>query len=540
MKKIVIVSILSFLGTIFIHFKIDAQNVLIQPSGITPAPTGNIPRLTYDQIAALSSPQLGDLAFDITYKCLRYYDGSRWNCTNQDPSNRTATMTAWQAGGLNTDINGVNEEGVSISSDNSGNIYIAGKCYSTSTFGNIISTGNAWGFIAKYNQDGQTQWVIRPTTTNGGYVFFSATETDNNNNLYVTGTFSGIVNFGNSTLTSTQDDIFIAKYNSSGTLLWAVKSSVNNGHRGVANDIEVDINGNLYITGSFRGSITFGMTTLTTDIIYENIFIAKCNSNGVFVLATAAGVANKSEVAYGLAVDNSGNIYITGYFYQSTNFGNINIVGTTTVYNGFVAVYSSNFNVWGWAKVIYSFNFVSGTNIAIDTNNNIYVSGSYDRNCTFTKINSDYIRLNGEGYEMFLAKFDIGGNFQWVKKFEGSGDDYTTALTLDNAGNIFFGGYFSKTIAMGSTTFISAGLRDFVVVKVNSNGIPQWAIRGGGEGNDFVRGITLSPNGSVYVTGSFGSPPAEEDEIGKTSFFGAIALTPVGVTDIFVAKIQGN
>ncbi|MCK9334752.1 MAG: SBBP repeat-containing protein, partial [Candidatus Cloacimonetes bacterium] len=135
--------------------------------------------------------------------------------------------------------------------------------------------------------------------------------TDSNGNSYVTGSFEGIAVFGSTTLTSSGNtDIFIAKLGCNGNWLWATKAGGPGSDIGYG--IAVDGNGNSYVTGCFRDNASFGSTTINSSG-NTDIFVAKIDSNGNWLWAQKAG-GSSSDYGYGIAVDSSGNSYVTGYF----------------------------------------------------------------------------------------------------------------------------------------------------------------------------------------------------------------------------------
>lgn len=129
----------------------------ILPSGITPLPVGSLPRLSYDATLALPSPTTGDMAVDLTFKCLRFYTDERWAILINDDDINLPAITAWAEAGVGNDY------GYSVATDGTGNIYIAGRFAGTATFENtnIVSSGGEDIFLAKYNRAGALQWVKR-------------------------------------------------------------------------------------------------------------------------------------------------------------------------------------------------------------------------------------------------------------------------------------------------------------------------------------------------------------------------------------------
>ena len=181
---------------------------------------------------------------------------------------------AWakSAGGIS------NDDSFGIAVDNLGNSYITGDFQDTATFGNttLINYGYSNMFLAKYDSLGNLIWVKQA----GGVVETSGRgiAVDDSGNSYITGTFYDTAFFGNLSIISRGAfDIFIAKYDSSGNILWVHNAG------GIGNDfgtgISVNNFGNVFITGDFNDSANFGGTTIVTNG-GSDIFVAKYNSAG--------------------------------------------------------------------------------------------------------------------------------------------------------------------------------------------------------------------------------------------------------------------
>ena len=263
MKKLSL--LLCFLGAVVLSF---AQNVTITPRGITPAMTGSYPRISYDAILALPNPAKGDMAFDMTFNCLRVYTGSKWICTYQSPTDPPNITALASAGGTSYD------EGNGIAVDASGNVYVTGSYNGTATFGTTTKT-SAGGydiFVAKYNSSGTLQWVQSAGGTS--YDYGRGIAVDASGNVYVTGYYEGTATFGTTTkISAGGHNIFVAKYNSSGALQWV--QSARGTLYDIGSDIAVDGSGNVYVTGRYQGTATFGNNSLTsagaTDIFVARI-----------------------------------------------------------------------------------------------------------------------------------------------------------------------------------------------------------------------------------------------------------------------------
>ncbi len=387
-----------------------------------------------------------------------------------------------------------NESGKSIAVDDNGNSYVTGYFYGSATFGTTTLSGSGI-FVAKMDSNGNWLWAKQAGGLYSGYSYGIAV--DANENSYVTGYFSGSATFGTTTLTSSSEyysDIFVAKLDSSGNWLWAKQAGGTDCHDGYG--IAVDADGNSYVTGYFYGSATFSTTILTSNG-YEDIFVAKLDSSGNWLWAKKAGGTNYDD-GYGIAVDANGNSYVTGYFLGDADFGN-----TTLTSSGgsdiFVAKLDINGN-WRWAKQARGTSYDKGYSIAVDANGNSYVTGGLSGSVTFgttTLINS------GE-YDIFVAKLDINGNWLWAKKAGGTSGDFGNGIAVDANGNSYVTGNFWSSATFGTTTLTSSGGYDIFVAKLDINGNWLWAKQaGGGAIYDYGQSIAVDANGNSYVTGYF-------------------------------------
>jgi len=289
-------------------------------------------------------------------------------------------------------INGANSSniGFSIALDNSGNIYTTGNFQGTTDFDpgsgtfNLSSAGVTDIFICKLNASGNLLWAKSMGGANNlchGY----SIALDGQGNVYATGDFQGTADFdpgsGTFNLTSTGlEDIFISKLDVSGNLLWAKSMGGTNSDYGYS--IALDSLGNVYTTGRFWGTVDFDPGATTFNLISSvlgDIFISKLDASGNFLWAKNMSGTNGGTTARSIALDGTGNVYTTGSFQGTADFdpgtGTFNLTCT-----GYGDIFISKLNTSGnflWAKSMGGTGSTAGKSIAIDDQENIYVTGSF-------------------------------------------------------------------------------------------------------------------------------------------------------------------
>ena len=221
------------------------------------------------------------------------------------------------------------DEGFGITANTRGDIFVTGNFQSPSIIlgvDTLTNTGSYNVFVVKFNSLGNIVWAKSAQGSGGDHGNSAAS--DKNCNVFVTGTFgSSSIKFGNITLINSGSvDVFIVKYDSIGVVIWAKSQGGVNWEW--ANHVTTDINGNAYISGWFSSPILdFGNNSLINNGS-DDIFIAKYNPSGDVIWARSAGGSGSDE-GRSVAIDFAGNIYVTGYFGDSTiNFGNLTLTNS--------------------------------------------------------------------------------------------------------------------------------------------------------------------------------------------------------------------
>ena len=233
----------------------------------------------------------------------------------------------WVTGGGGSAV----DQGVDISVDADGNSYVTGIFQGTAFFGadSLTSSGAYDVFVAKLGTDGNWQWAEQAGGSENDWGRSIIIDSDGNS--YVTGDFKGTAFFRADSLASNgNQDIFVAKIDADGNWLWADQAGGTSYDEGHA--INVDADGNSYVTGYFGGTASFGANILTSKG-NSDIFVAKLGTDGNWLFVTPAGGIN-AEHGDGISLDAYGNLYVTGYFGGTASFGffTITSIGSNDIY----------------------------------------------------------------------------------------------------------------------------------------------------------------------------------------------------------------
>jgi hypothetical protein len=369
----------------------------------------------------------------------------------------------------------------------------------------LTNTGGCDIFLTKYDSLGNVLWA-KSAVGSGDDISYSVA-TDVSGNVYITGWFySPTITFGNYTLTNKgRYNIFLAKYDSFGNVQWA--KSVESYAYDDAESVSTDKNGNVYITGRFGGAdIIFGKDTLTTGYC-NNVYIAKYDGSGKILWARSAVTSSGElgdNVGNSIATDSEGNAYITGYFDAPTiTFGNYKLTNTTSANsNIFLAKYDKSGNV-KWARKAIGYNDEYASGVATDTEGNVYITGDFiGSSITFGSCNLTVVGSQNS----FLVKYDSLGNALWVRGAKGSDANWATSVATDKSNNVYITGEFwSNYIRFGSYIFNNLGMYDIFLVKYDTFGNVLWAKSVGGDNVDYANSVAIDSNENVYITGYYNS-----------------------------------
>jgi hypothetical protein len=467
-----------------------AQNVTINPTGITPLPAATgYPRISNAQILALPSPLKGDLAYDLTFNCLRVFNGTKWlNILTGQDTNQPATL-AWTVSSAGSSV--VNK----IEKDASGNIYALGNFSQTATFSStsITSVGDNDIFLAKYTDTGTLLWV-KSAGSPAGDIGLDL-KIDASGNPIITGYYNDAINFNGIILSNLGgSDICIAKYNSSGTLVWAKKA----GGAGldIPSNLETDPSGNIYLSSNFLGTITFFGTsnTVLMSAGLKDGALAKYDSNGS--LLWAKGLSSSTDNTVGDLEIVGSNLYLVGNYSGTVNLGNsVSLSSSISPTDNFIARYDLNGNCQNAINLGSSTLTIS--KIVKDANSNLYICGS-----SYGATSIGGLSLSGPAltYSIF-AKLNSSLAVTLVIGLPCPSLSGATSIDIDATGNIYLVGFFNDSISNYIQTLTSKGLSDVFLAKFNPSGIPLLLLNFGSLAYDSSTSMVLGSN--IFISGLF-------------------------------------
>jgi hypothetical protein len=377
--------------------------------------------------------------------------------------------------------------------DSAGNTYAVGTFENNIAFGSTIFTNgfNTGMFLVKYNPGGALQWALQ---ANGvGNVLNPGIAVSRDGEVFVTAGFNGFVHIGPDTVRSSGGyDAFVARISPAGTVRWMHRDGVGVGDA-YARGVAVDATLNCYITGFYADTARFDTFTVKSNGL-NDIFIAKFDPNGVLQWASSTGGPRNDE-ASGIGVDPGGSSYITGRFSDSTFFGADTVYGAGGT-DIFVAKFS-DIGIGNWITPMGGPQNDAAYGIAVDQFGNSFVVGSFADTAFF----GDTIPVaSAGGTDMFLSKVDGVGSARWTVTGGGVRNDAAYGATVDALGTVYITGTYADTARIGSDTLIdSAATGDVFVAKYDGTGGYQWVRHAGGVKHDEGRSVAIDRGGELRV-----------------------------------------
>ena len=409
-----------------------------------------------------------------------------------------------------------------VKQDNVGNVYSVGYFSGTTDFdpgvGTLSFTSGGTGdlFITKLNNKGNLIWAKIIGGANLDQA--KAITIDQNNNLVITGNFSGSVDFdpgvGISTLTSSfGTSAFVLKLDSVGNFLW-VKQFYGQS-QGLA--VDIDLNENIVVAGYFNYSVSIGTSTLYGSA--SSSFVSKLDKIGNVLWAKDCGATHANS----LAIDKNKNIFITGDFSGTCDFDPGLLISSMTSKGNsdiFVSKLDSN-GSFVWVKQVGGTGMEVAYTLKVDKNSDIVAAGYITASASDSIVDFDpdpgstyYLSAKGGAHSGFVLKLDNNGYFKWASHlYVTAGNINPNAICTDSSNNIYFTGDFIGNLVFKSEgtspTYISSAIttRDGFIIMLDSNGKFTWYKELKAKSKSMISSgyaIDVTPSGnSIYSSGYF-------------------------------------
>jgi len=488
-------------------------------------------------------------------------------------------LTAYQLVALQTPIptgnliwakraGGVSEEaGLSVARLSDDSFVITGYYVGPSTFGqgeiNETTLGAIPGpspnniFIARYNPDSSLIWAKRAggAGEDAGHGVVALSD----DSIIVTGAFSMDGTFGegesNETILTAAgglNDVFVAKYDNNGSLVWAKRAG------GTSNDIGMALTrlsgDGVAVTGFFYDAAIFGegepLETPLTAVAGNDIFVAWYASDGSLVSARSDGGTGQDS-GNSIGTMSNGTVLVSGDFAATATFGLGEPNETSFDSNGATDFFFAHYDLSGnldWVKRTGGGWTDSNADLAILPDDSFALTGSFSQIVIFGEGEPNETQLQsfsgGPDADIYIGRYNPNGTLQWVKKEGAVGSDYGQSVTVLSGNSVVVTGNFMGTVTFGTgephETIIdcASGLSktDIFVARYRFNGSLYWAKRAGGIASDIGYGITTLSDDTTVATGKFGDTgtfgPGEINETDLVSAGGA------DDPDVFVARFE--
>ncbi len=406
-----------------------------------------------------------------------------------------------------------------VTFDREGNVFMAGETTDDGTFGDQKRTGlgSTDFFLTKLSKDGKFLWVrsLGGSLVDRGY----GVACDAAGNAYVTGHYQSTDAQANGqTLPNAGDyDVFIAKYDTKGALIW-IKTAGGKGYD-YGHGIVVDSKGDIVVTGAVAGEAKFGDTTVNAGSTTRPIFCAKYDSDGNLKWVKTTG-GKFSGSGHGLGVDATDSIYIGG---SGGGEGAMDGVTLQSKAQAGIVLKLTPEGTAVWASFLPGVPSAGFHEIAVDTAGRTWCAGMFKG-----VLNGGPAHSTGDkDNDGVLAHYSPEGKLVWSHVLQGPATDYCLGVATDNTGRCFVTGEFSETATFAGQTLKTQGATDIFTAAFDEKGGLEWLLQTGGAKGDNAYCMAWHPSGRLIFSGACVAPAT----------FGALTMTSPGGAEAYGAVL---
>jgi hypothetical protein len=410
------------------------------------------------------------------------------------------------------------EVGRLVAVDAEGNVLLVASFRGTADFGGgpLTSAGDTDLVLAQYDRTGTHRWSRRF----GGAAAESAEDLalDPQGNIYLAGSFWGTVDFGGGPMA---EGGFVVKLDARGNHLWSRPVQ-----KGRVKGVAVTPEGEVVVAGPFKGEVVVGSEKVT-GVGEQSSFLARLDAEGRGKWIKAFGGAKSSVYAKAVRVHTDGSVYLAAEIKKTVDFGGGPLTSAGSSDIALVKLDAGGGHLWSKS---FGAEFEDrASRIALDTSGAMVVVGDFIKPIDF---GGGKLVSRGD-VEAFVAKFDAGGGHVWSRRFGGTEKDAIHGVAIDPQGYVAITGDFPGEAGFdGQAPLVSAGdreklTRDTFISLLDPKGTPVWSRRLGGPRSEWGTDVAMDRAGAVVATGGFEGKATYQDG----------DLTSIGGNDIYLVTI---
>ncbi|HEX8438743.1 MAG TPA: hypothetical protein VF697_26790, partial [Archangium sp.] len=371
-----------------------------------------------------------------------------------------------------------------------------------------------------------TQFSGQSSETSGEPDTQSASDVavDGQGNIFLAGVFDTSISLGGTTYISQgNNDIFLVKVDATNTVQWS--RTFGDAEDQQVKAITLDSAGRVVVVGSFKGTLDFDGTRLTSTAV--DGFVAVLDTSGKAVWSTRFGADTLLEPS-AVVVDGAGNILVAGNVTGTFACKTTSSCASAGGQDFFVRSYSST-GAEQWTRIFGGTGTQRATGLAVSGAGELVLAGSFSEAFDFGGKCTALTHAGGD--DGFVAKLDATGACVWSQRFGDSSSQQAIAVAVGSAGEIILSGNYQGSVTFKDTLHTSLGGYDIFLVKLDSTGAVSWSRGFGSTLDQTVTDVILEPVGNLVLAGSYQG----------TFAFGPTSLTQANLLqNMFVAKLNGN
>lgn len=406
--------------------------------------------------------------------------------------------------------------------DREGNAFLAGETTDDGTFGDVkrAGLGGMDFFLAKVSREGRVLWVrsLGGSLVDRGY----GVATDATGHAYVTGHYQSTDAQANGqTLPNAGDyDMFVAKYDPSGALLW-VRTAGGKGYD-YGHGIAVDPQGDIVVTGAVAGEAGFGEVVVNAGSATRPVFCAKYDPSGALKwVKTTSGRFSGS--GHGVGVDAQGSIYIGGSGSGTGGFGPVALESKT---QAAVVVKLTPAGEAVWAALVPGIPSAGFHEIAVDAAGRSWCAGMFKGRVA---LGARLAQTTGDkDSDGFVCHYSPEGRLLWSHTVQGPATDYCLGVATDGTGRGFVTGEFSQSATLAGQLLKAQGATDIFTAAFDETGGLEWLMPAGGMKGDNAYTMAWHASGRLIFAGACVAPAT----------FGSQGMTSPGGAEAYGAVLR--